>query len=406
LAGESIDHLVSVIIFLSVITLFIGLFNQTIQTGVTYQHNKAVASKCSDLLDNMLLSPGIPTGWGQTDEAPAGFGLQAVEFTQYQLSPFSLTRLFSSMGNPVTYNMTGLSYSNITMGFGQSLLVPFSETINYSTASNLLGINGSYGFSLTLTPIVNVTISQTPLDPRSFSINASGPGFPLANAKVNYCFITVTGRAGGTPPLYDVSYGSTTTDAAGIAPIVSFPSFNPAVMSYALIASAEVSGLVGVGYQQHSLYQQSYVVPLVSSIANKTVILAHSWDVTGNGEQDAAISYNATLVILAEGNALREMPFVNQTGSASGTVNSGHYDTLALGTFDQSILIITYSNEVNSGIVVMPWGISALAFPITFGGDPNNKDWVATDMRQVTVNGIAYQAKLSVWSLSGYQVNG
>jgi hypothetical protein len=148
---------------------------------------------------------------------------------------------------------------------------------------------------------------------------------------------------------------------------------------------------------------------LVSSIANKTVILAHSWDVTGNGEQDAAISYNATLVILAEGNALREMPFVNQTGSASGiqTVNSGHYDTLALGTFDQSILIITYSkNETNSGIVVMPWGISALAFPITFGGDPNNKDWVATDMRQVTVNGIAYQAKLSVWSLSGYQVNG
>ena len=53
------------------------------------------------------------------------------------------------------------------------------------------------------------------------------------------------------------------------------------------------------------------------------------------------------------------------------------------------------------GIVVMPWGLSSLAFPITFGGDPKNASWVATDIRQVMVNGIAYQAKLSVWSLSG-----
>ena len=192
MAGASIDHLVSLIIFISAMMLFIGMFSQTIQTGVTYQLHRAVASKCSDLLDNMLLSPGIPPEWGQTSDAPEGFGLQAVEFTQYQLSPFSLMRLRSLAGTPVNYSMTGQTYSNITMGFGQSLLVPYSETVDYSTASRLLGINGTYGFSLTLTPIVKVTISQTQANPfLVLSIAVSGPGFPLANANIDYFLITV-----------------------------------------------------------------------------------------------------------------------------------------------------------------------------------------------------------------------
>jgi hypothetical protein len=45
-----------------------------------------------------------------------------------------------------------------------------------------------------------------------------------------------------------------------------------------------------------------------------------------------------------------------------------------------------------------------LGFPVLFGGDPSLQEWVATDMRQVTVGGIAYQANIAVWSLEGYQV--
>jgi hypothetical protein len=54
----------------------------------------------------------------------------------------------------------------------------------------------------------------------------------------------------------------------------------------------------------------------------------------------------------------------------------------------------------------MPWGMSSMAFPVTFGEDPLGKEWVATDIRQVLVNNIAYQAKLALWSLQGYQVIG
>ena len=409
MAGASIDHLVSVIIFIGAIMLFIGLFNQTIQVGVTYQFHRAVASKGSDLLDNMLLSPGIPPNWGQTSDAPEGFGLQAVEFTQYKLSPFSLMRLRSSTGNPVYYSMTGQTYSNVTMGFGQSLLVPYNEALDYSTASRLLGVNGSYGFSLTLTPIVNVTIIQIQANPLSVSISASGPGFPLANAEVDYSLIKVAG--GGGYPKYEINSGSALTDTAGSTSL-SFPGFDASSTSYALIASAHVSGLVGIGYHENALYKENYVIPFISSTANKTAILAHSWDVVNGSDSDAAIHYNATFVALTDDFRLREMPFTNETGSTVGVLNSGRdpehaYDTLTMGTNNPGILIVTYRKSAQkTGIVVMPWGLSSLAFPITFGGDPKNASWVATDIRQVMVNGIAYQAKLAVWSLSGYQVNG
>jgi hypothetical protein len=47
-----------------------------------------------------------------------------------------------------------------------------------------------------------------------------------------------------------------------------------------------------------------------------------------------------------------------------------------------------------------------MAFTVSFGNAPLNKEWVATDARQVLVNGIAYNAKLALWSLSGYSVIG
>ena len=72
----------------------------------------------------------------------------------------------------------------------------------------------------------------------------------------------------------------------------------------------------------------------------------------------------------------------------------------------QGILVIAYSNSGNSGVVMMPWGFSALGFPMTFGGTPINQGWVATDLRQVQINGVSYQAQLSLWSVQGYQETG
>jgi hypothetical protein len=126
------------------------------------------------------------------------------------------------------------------------------------------------------------------------------------------------------------------------------------------------------------------------------------------GPPVAEVTYNATFVLLAEDFTLREMPMNNSTGTVVGKVNYGNgqpYGELTIPTDNPGILVVTYKKSANEGgVIFMPWGISATGLQINFGANMNGKDWVATDIRQVTVNGAAYQASLALWSLQGYQV--
>ena len=60
MSGVSIDHLISIVVLFAAVLLFIGLFNQTLSVAVDYQRNTSTATACGDLLDAMLLTPGIP----------------------------------------------------------------------------------------------------------------------------------------------------------------------------------------------------------------------------------------------------------------------------------------------------------------------------------------------------------
>jgi hypothetical protein len=407
MVSSTIDHMVAVTVFLAATLLFIGLFNQTISTAVTYQRHRALATKASDLLDGMLLSPGIPVNWGQTDAAPTGFGIQDPEFTQYRISSFSLMRLAYQAGTPVYYYKTGLYYNNITVGDKNFLLVSNNYTIDYSTASKLLGINNTYGFQLSLTPIVDVKVTEDPAHPSSplrLLLDVQGTGFPLANAEISYCLITVS-LNGGTYPAFDTTYGTTHTDKQGSATL-SFNQVDDSDTCYAFIAYAHLGGLVGVGYCERVSLEEEYVVPLVDSLSDGRVLIAHNYDILSSDPPSAEVKYNASFVFLSEDYTFREMSLDN----SAGHVNSGNgfsYESVNIPTDNPGILLITYKKSANEGgIVMMPWGVSSLSFPIVFGGDPSKQEWVATDMRQVTVGGIAYQAKLALWSLEGYQVNG
>lgn len=407
MAGSTIDHLIAMTIFLGAILIFVGLFNQIIQTAILYQRNRYLATKCSDLLDNILLNPGIPENWGRSNITPTSFGLQDPEFTQYRLSPFSLMRLQSSVGTPVYYPRTRLTYSNITVGFGNFLLVPYSQAINYSTVLKLLGINGTYGFQLTITPIITVSIEEVqPKNPLILRVKVTGSGFPLANARVNYCLLTVSGSSRGPYPTYKLEYGVNFTNAEGIVTL-RFTSVKNEV-SYVFIVHAHVNGLMGMGYYEHVIYTRNYIIPFIDDLVEGRILIAHSYDVHNMGDT-AEVKYNATFVVLTEDFTLRSIPIENSTGS----LNYGQGKPYAYTTIPKNvrnnpgILVITYLKSAQeTGVVLMPWGLNSLAFPVIFGEDPSNKTWVATDIRQVLVGNIAYQAKLAVWSLEGYQVIG
>jgi hypothetical protein len=146
------------------------------------------------------------------------------------------------------------------------------------------------------------------------------------------------------------------------------------------------------------------LIPFVESLSARQVILAHSYDALNITSDDNALAYNASFVFWGE-------DFKLQTSfwAADGTVASGSgnpFGTVTLPPDKTGIIVVAYGNGTSGGIAVMPWGVGSLAFPVAFGGNPAEQEWVATDMRQVLVNGVAYQAKLSLWSLTGVQVVG
>ncbi len=407
MVSSTIDHMVAVTVFLAATLLFIGLFNQTIQTAVIYQRNRALATKASDLLDNMLLNPGIPVNWGQLNIEPTGFGLQDPEFTQYRISPFSLMRLHSTTGTPVYYDKTGLTYSNITVGSGNYLMVPYNKAVNYSLATRLLGIGNTYGFQLTLAPIITVSVTEDrAASPLRLSVNVVGEGGPLAYATVSYCLITVKLKATAVYPAYTTQYGTLYTDEKGLAS-VEFTGVTESNISYVFLAYARLNGLTGVGYHERTSAGNQQIIPFIDDFSERKVIIAHSYDVHYFGPPVYELKYNATFVILAEDFTLREVPMDGNYGKVGQVVygEGKPYGNVTIPTNNPGILIISYRKTPNTGgVVMMPWGLSSLAFPVTFGGDPSQHVWVANDMRQITVGGIAYQVKISIWSLEGYQV--
>jgi len=410
MANATMDHMISLIVFIAALLIFIGLFSQSISTAITYQSHGALSTKNSDLLDTILLNPGMNATWGTDVGIPSAFGLQDPEFTQYELSSFSLMRLASSTGNVAEYDKTSPSiyYDQTTSGFGSVLLTPASQDLNYSTALRLLGINNTYGFQLTLIPDIAVSIAPTHTSsPLSLAISASGTGFPFAGAMINYCFIMVTlPQADIDYPSYTMQNGVVTTDQQGSAS-VSFPSVTDSNQVYAFIACAHLNGVAGIGYFTHCSTTDQYVVPIVQDMSSQRIALANSFDLNSTNPALLSLKYNATFVISKTDYTFSQLLLGISGGpNIVGTVASGAgnpYQAITLPSYTTGILVVTYQTggSTNGGIILMPWGISSLAFPVTFGYIPTRQDWVTTDIRQVTVDGIAYQAKLELYNSQG-----
>jgi hypothetical protein len=403
MANAGIDHLISLVIFVTAMLIFLSMFSSNMQTGIAYQRHNAMSTKTSDLLDTVLLNPGLPMNWGQMDNSTSGLGLQDPEFTQYRLSSYSPTRLMPSTIPQAYYYTTGTSYSNNTAGYGGYLLAQSSKTLSYSAASKLLGVNGTYGFQLSISPIVAFTIQKTSSgSPLTFQINVAGTGYPLANAPLYYNLLIVS--QGASYPYYWTISNKILTDLAGNAQLT-FSGIDGDNQAYALVVYSYLDGLKGVGYYVNvpSSFGVS-VVPLVDSFQNRTVNLVHGASMQQYPTQTQQLTYNASFVIRTEEYTLR--PVLLNQANATGQLVYGsptQPDHASITMPDnEGILIVTYKGIAGQyGIALMPWGLGALGFTATFGGNPAGHEWVTSDMRAVTIDDIAYQAKLALWVLNG-----
>jgi hypothetical protein len=394
-SGVSVDHVVSVIVVLAAIVLFIGLFDQTLSSAVDYQHNTLTAKACDNLVDELLLTDSPPL-----TTAPSWFGLQDSSLAPYNLDPFALMRLDSLPEIPVTYAKTGQTYSAIMTSPDNYLLYPYSDVTSYSTALSSLGLEKSYGFQLSLTPTVNITITETSTTPLALVLNVRGTGFQLANAQINYMLIPVS-LSGTYPEFVTSSYQTGTTQANGLGQAsVSFPNFYPNPnLTFAFVSYAYLDGVTGVGYYVSTPVGKESIVPFLNPLSTLSVTLADSNDIPTTSSNVDTLSYNSTFILESQNYAFEQTYLGSSNASGSVTSGSGNLPvSISMGSYTPGILILAYKNSNNNGIVMMPWGFSSLGFSLKFGGTPLNQSWVATDMRQVEINGISYQATLSLWS--------
>jgi len=407
-AGATIDHIISVTILIAALLVAMTTYNHMFATAVDYDRNRQVATKAADLMNTICLSPGNPTDWGETDTSLLGFGLQDPEAGGYALSPYSIMRLRASNSSGdsqlVYYSKTGLYYNNISDNYGNSILIPIGDCVNYTTATELLGINKTYGFRVDITPTLDISISQVAVSPPHnhliLKVEVRGSGLPLSDATLNYYLFQVESGGGGSYPSIKAYSGVEQTDSSGSV-LIEFDEVHESNDPYSFTVYASLSGVNGVGhYSYDTVDGLELVVPFIQDFDQGTVIIAHSFDVHNYTETPVPeVKYNATFFVLNQNFQLQEVQIENSTGHL--VYGEGWpYFTTQLPASEVGLLFVSYRRDANRmGSVILPWGIGTLGVSVSFGGDPTGYDFVATELRQVIINGISYQVKVSAWKL-------
>ena len=399
--SATIDHMIAVTILVVALMLAMVTFNQMFASAIAYERNRQVAMKAVDLIDTITLSSGNPADWGQSRSDILGFGLQDPEDGGYALSPFSVTRLRTSNESQlIYYDETGLYYNNLSAYFGDAILTPVGDVVNYTIATELLGINHTFGFRLDVTPTLDVSISPVPESYLKLKVDVQGTGLPLSGVTLNYYLFHIDGGAGQDPTILTYS-GVEQTDTFGSV-LLDFPSVGNENEAYAIVVYARLRGLTGIGYYSIDVLDDypQFVVPLIHDFGEGIIMIAHSWGVHEYTLTPVPnVFYNATFFALDPYLQLQQVQIENSTGQ----LNNGNkkYETTQIPVSEVGILIITYRWGNRIGSVMLPWGLGTLGVSAAFGGDPTGYSFVATELRQVEVNGISYHAKLSAWRLGG-----
>jgi hypothetical protein len=171
---------------------------------------------------------------------------------------------------------------------------------------------------------------------------------------------------------------------------------------YSFTTYVSLGGLDGVGYHiNNTISDDSFIVPLVEDFEEGKLLLTHSWEITNPGEP-AAVFYNADFFILTSDFQVQEYDL-----DCSGHLTFGvgfNYVPTQIPSSEVGLLVVSYKANNKVGSIIVPWGVGALGVSASFSagiGSSSDYDFVATELRQVKIDGISYQVKVSAWSLSG-----
>lgn len=168
----SVEYLVSALLFLALISIITLILIPNIISYVIHVEEGQLQVEAEKILTQILLSPGDPPDWGVSATYPYEirvFGLARYKGLLYELDMNKLIRIYEN------------SIENITD----------KCLIDVDNIARLLGIEGRYGFSLSLTPVLNVTIRIANDSEYCFMIKVTThEEIPVPNVNVTAIFLT------------------------------------------------------------------------------------------------------------------------------------------------------------------------------------------------------------------------
>lgn len=391
MTGEIIDHAAAFVLVIITFTASIAAFNGIVVAGLNYLQLRDVSIAASDLIDNMLLTPGSPSNWGQLNSQPLAFGLQNPGFKSYSLSPFDPLRMMQPSG---TILVSGVNYSTFVLPGGETMFQPTLSLVTYSTALKISGLNGLYGFRLNLAPTLNVTITPTSMNPLTFTISVSGPGGPTYNAIIGFTvfYIPSNVNTNNVPPVYTL-FTKVTTNTLGQA-TVSFP-FDGSTTAYNGLATISAGGLLATGSISNTNFSQVKMWPVINNISNGTGEMIHQCTYQNN-PPCGKYFYNASLYIPASDGTLQPIQITGGTGS----VTPGSPGVFQFPLNQPGIVVVGYDGpglSKGAGFFILPWGANTLGLSLTFGNNPPSTPAVASVRRAALMGLMHYQAVLTLW---------
>ena len=395
MTGQIIDHAVSFIAFILIFMVTLGAFNGIIVQGLNYVNLRQTTLVANDLIDNMLLTPGSPANWGQMNVQPSAFGLQNPGFKAYSISPFDPLRMMQPNG---TIIVNGVSYSTFILPGGQTMWQPTTALVNYTTAQQLLGLSGSYGFRLTVTPTLTVAVTTTNLNPLTLSISVTAPGGPVYNANIGFTlfYIPSTNLNGNNPPPVYSFFAKFTTNTVGQA-TVTFP-FDSTSTAFSGIATVSAGGMLATQMIGNTNFSQVKMFPVLQNIATGAGEMIHECTYQNN-PPCGIYNYNASLYIPAADGSLQQISL----GGGTGSVTPGQPGAFQFPLGQPGIVVIGFKGPglaKGAGFFVLPWGYNTLSLSLFFGGTPPTVEVVASVRRAALMGTIHYQVVLTVWKAS------
>ncbi|MEM3648239.1 MAG: hypothetical protein QW506_03635 [Thermoproteota archaeon] len=140
----TLDNMFAFLVLLLILVTFMGYIIPTAYLSFTTTREHQLEEIAQAIVDKMLLSPGIPEDWGdiqlvRTENDLKAFGLQKVNGSFYELDVNKVLRI-ASVNTSTTKTL------------------PQTVRISQDTIARLLGLGNEYGFSIRITPALNISL--------------------------------------------------------------------------------------------------------------------------------------------------------------------------------------------------------------------------------------------------------